>query len=568
MSRLLSVAALLLAVSASLCLDSSPSDDRDRLTVGVQPDGRIVVPTNQILQPAGRQVAFPGRPVALAVLDGGKTLVVKSMRELLFINVADGRIKETLPTPGRGKDRAGFSVVGMAVHDGQVYATTADKNVFVARRGSDGHYQWDEPFTLPAIPIVPADTEKSNKPHPAGLTILDGKLLVTATRANAVHVFDLATRELEQSIPVGVAPYSVTTVRADKAYVTNWGGDHPQPGEPQRPSSGTPVHVDARTGIADRGSVSVLEKSEGEHRGESPTWRVAKSIQVGLHPSGMAASRGGRFLYVANASSDTVSVIDTATDKILETIDCRPEGRLPFGSGSNALALSPDSGTLYVANGTNNCVAVVRLGRLAHSTGEGPERSSVAGLIPTGWYPGAVSISADGKRLAVANVKGHGSLSQPRDKEKGGTSHDYLGTVSLIDVPNANELARLTERVNASNRLAYSLAGLEKPRPEVKPVVVPQRHGEPSVIEHVVYIIKENRTYDQVFGDMKEGNGDPKLCVFGEETTPNHHKLAREFVLLDNFYCDGEVPADGHEWSMGAYATDYVEKVWPLAYRT
>src|SRR5262249_13735856 len=161
------------------------------------------------------------------------------------------------------------------------------------------------------------------------------------------------------------------------------------------------------------------------------------------------------------------------------------------------------------------------------------ERSELVGLIPTGWYPGAIVVSADGKRLAVANVKGVGSLSQPRDKEKGMNSHDYLGSISLIDVPNATELAQLTERVNANNRLGYSLAGLEKPRPDAKPAVLPARHGEPSLIQHVIYVIKENRTYDQVFGDMKEGNGAPKLCIFGEDVTPNHHKLARDFTLLD-----------------------------------
>jgi Phosphoesterase family len=157
-------------------------------------------------------------------------------------------------------------------------------------------------------------------------------------------------------------------------------------------------------------------------------------------------------------------------------------------------------------------------------------------------------------------VKGHGSLSQPRPVEKGMTSHDHLGSVSLIDVPDATELKALTARVNGNNRLAYSLAGLEKPRPDAKPVPVPARHGEPSVFEHVIYVIKENRTYDQVFGDVKEGNGDPKLCIFGEEVTPNHHKLAREFTLLDNFYCSGVLSADGHSWVNTAYVTDYLEK--------
>ncbi|HEY1381823.1 MAG TPA: YncE family protein, partial [Gemmataceae bacterium] len=433
MPRLLPVAALL-AVAG---LPALRADERDRLTVGVQPDGRIVVPTNQILQPAGTQVAFPGRPVDLLVTDDGRTLVVKNLRELVFIDLATGRVAETLPTPGRGRDRPGFSVVGLVERGGVIYASDAERRVRAARRGADGRYVWDAPLELPA-PAVGGD------PHPAGLAVAGDALLVTATRANAVHVFDLATRKLVQTAPVGVAPYGVVAVGPDRAYVSNWGGDPPRPGDPQRVSSGTPVRVDPRTDVANHGSVSVLRKT-------AAGWKAVKSIETGLHPSGLAASPDRRFVYVANASSDTVSVIDTRADAVAETVACRPEARLPFGSGSNAVALSPDGGTLYVANGTNNCVAVVRLGKAAGG-------STLAGLVPTGWYPGAVAVSADGKRLFVANVKGHGSLSQPRDKARGHNSHDYLGTVSLIDLPAAAELAKLTDRVNANNRLAYSLA--------------------------------------------------------------------------------------------------------------
>src|SRR5262249_38366265 len=175
-------------------------------------------------------------------------------------------------------------------------------------------------------------------------------------------------------------------------------------------------------------------------------------------------------------------------------------------------------------------------------------------------------LSPDGKKLIVANVKGHGALARqrsgatPRPVEKGMNSHDHLGSVSIIDVPDAASLVKYTAEVNANNRLAYSLAGLERPRPDAKPVPVPARHGEPSVFKHVVYIIKENRTYDQVLGDMKEGNGDPNLVMFGADVTPNHHALAREFTLFDNFYCSGVLSADGHSWVNEAYVTDYLEK--------
>ncbi|HZE21352.1 MAG TPA: hypothetical protein VE082_04800, partial [Desulfobaccales bacterium] len=264
------------------------------------------------------------------------------------------------------------------------------------------------------------------------------------------------------------------------------------------------------------------------------------------------------------ANSDSVSVIDTGTDSVVETISTRPAGRLPFGSGANALALSPDGGRLYVANGTNNCLAVVRLGAKAVEPGadggQRPAKSYVAGLIPTDWYPGAVRLSADGRTLFVANVKGVGSLSQPRPLAKGKNVHDYLGSVSIIPVPDKAQLKAYTAEAGANNRLSFSLNGLAPPRPGAAAAPVPARFGEPSVFEHVIYIIKENRTYDQILGDMPEGNGDPSLVQFGEAVTPNHHALARQFTLLDNFYCSGALSATGHQWTNEAYVTDYLEK--------
>jgi YVTN family beta-propeller protein len=526
-------------------------DDLDRLTVGVQPDGRMVVPTNQILKPAGQQIAFPGRPVDLALAEDGKVLIVKNLRDLVFIETTTHQIRQTLRLPSaktKEAPRPGFSVVGLLVDGERIYASDAQEQVRMAHRQAGGTYAWTEPTEL-ARPKV------GGLAHPAGLCRQGEAIWVTATRGNSVQRLNPRTGQIEQTVPVGVAPYMVCAPRPDRLYVSNWGGDLPQAGDPQGKTSGTPVQVDPRTGVANQGTLSVLAPVPGK-------WQQIKTIPVGLHPSGLIASATGKFLYVANANSDSVSVLDTGSDRVVETIACRPEARLPFGSGSNALALSPDGGTLYVANGTNNCLAVVRLAA-GSSEGAGtnrPARSHVAGLIPTGWYPGAVLLSPDGKKLYVANVKGHGSLSQPRPLEKGKNSHDHLGTVSILDVPDDAQLARYTQEVNANNRLGYSLAGLEKPRPDAKPVPVPQRHGEPSVFEHVIYIIKENRTYDQVLGDMKEGNGDPRLILFGEDVTPNHHALARQFTLFDNFYCSGILSADGHSWTDSAYVTDYLEK--------
>jgi len=538
------------------------SDERDRLKVGVQPDGRVVVPTNQILKPAGKQVTFPGRPVDLLLIDDGKTLVAKNMRDLVFIDAASGQIKQTLTLPAAAKGLSGaFSAIGLIAAGDRVLATDTQNSVRIAKRNDKGLFAWDGHITLkpPAV---------GGAAYPTGMTLFNGTLWVCSSRGNEVQLLNLATGDVAGRVPVGVAPYMPLVVR-DKLYVSNWGGDSPGKDATHK-SSGTPVKTDPWTSVANHGSVTVVQQT-------AAAWKPIKSIAVGGHPSGMAASPTGKFVYVANANSDTVSVIDTERDEVVETIDCKPEGRLPFGTGTNAVVVGPDGRTLYVANGTGNCVAVVRLGgRATDAAGGAAEVSSVVGQIPTGWYPGAVKLSADGNRLFVANVKGHGALSprkaaaKPKGKgdgddpappqPKGHNSHDHLGSVSIIDLPDAEALTAHTETVNANNRLGYSLAGLEKPRPDAKPIPVPDRHGEPSVFEHVIYVIKENRTYDQVFGDFKEGNGDPALCIFGEEVTPNHHKLAREFVLLDNFYCSGVLSADGHSWTNAAYATDYLEK--------
>jgi YVTN family beta-propeller protein len=553
------------AVSLSFILFTAPSlvfaDGQEQLHVGIQPDGRIVVPTNQILDPAGTQITFPGRPVDLALSDDGKTLIVKNVKDLVIIDVATGRIKQTLTIPQLRKNQPGFSVVGLLVVGGTIYVTDADSSLRIARRKADGEYQWLESQELTAPAIAGAS-------HPAGIARLpSGELLVTSTRGNNVQVINETTGKIEHVIQVGVAPYMISVRDPECYYVSNWGGDPPGKNDHQALSSKTPIRIDSRTGIANHGTVSVLNKVQGQ-------WKQRKTIPVGLHPCGMTLSKGGKFLYVANANSDTVSVIETAADMVVETIACRPEARLPFGSGSNALALSPDGATLYVANGTNNCVAVVRLGtdscerageingRDKGATGRpAPSAGSqLIGLIPTGWYPGAVLVSSDGKKLFVANVKGHGSLAQKPGLEKKKNSKQFLGSVSIIDIPNDAQLAEMTKRVNANNRLAYSLAGLDKPRSGVAPKVIPDRHGEPSLVKHVIYIIKENRTYDQVFGDMKEGNGDSNLVMFGEKVTPNHHALARQFTLFDNFYCSGVISADGHSWCNEAYVTDYLEK--------
>ena len=303
---------------------------------------------------------------------------------------------------------------------------------------------------------------------------------------------------------------------------------------------------------------------------DTETLKVIGSLATQEHPNEMLLSRGGKLLYVASANRNSVSVIDTVAAKAIETIGTAIDPNAPPGSTPNSLALSADESILLVANANTNNLAVVNVKEQGAST--------PLGFIPTGWYPTSVRFARNGKSIYVANGKGQGSRANrdgpnPVDPAVSGQSlREYIGglfqgTLSIIPMPDASHMAAHSRTVYACSPLRQGdpTAVRAEPMPADHPI--PARVGGPSPIKYVVYIIKENRTYDQVFGDIPEGKGDPNLCLFPEAITPNHHALAREFVLLDNFYVDGEVSADGHEWTMGAYATDFVERTWPLSYR-
>lgn len=546
MPRCCCLAACLLSLA---CLwAQEPVDDRDQRRVGVQPDGSVVVPTSQVLTPAGKQLTFPGRPVDLLLSEDGKELFVKNRQDLLVVDVEQQRVKQTLPTPKQGDRRPGFSVVGLVQRGNRLYASDAKSQVRVAERQADGSFAWGTALDLPKL----AD---QSDPHPAGLAWHDDAgLWVTATRRNEILLIDVQANQVRQRVAVGVAPFMVLPILDQKLIlVSNWGGHPPKPTDPQGVSSGTPIRVDPKTWAANDGTLSIVEPHGDQ-------WRETGLIQVGLHPCAMV--RRGDLVYVACANSDSVSVVSLSKRTAIGTISTKPDARLPFGSGANALALARDGRTLFVANGTNNAVAVVKLGRdhVADASADVPATSQVSGFIPVGWYPGALALDRDEKTLFVANIKGHGSLSPPSSRPKAFNSHDHLGSLSLVLLPTSAQLAAQTQQVARNNRLGRSLAGLEQPRPKVPPSPVPERHGEPSVFKHVIYIIKENRTYDQVFGALPQGKGKPELVLFGENVTPNHHALARQFTLFDNFYCSGVLSADGHHWTNEAYVTDYLER--------
>ncbi|QQS45716.1 MAG: beta-propeller fold lactonase family protein [Acidobacteriota bacterium] len=365
---------------------------------------------------------------------------------------------------------------------------------------------------------------------PAGIAVSpDGsRIYVAENLSNKVAVVDVSGQKVVTKIDVGEYPYDcVISGDGRLAYVSNWG---------------------SRT-------VSVIETKINQ---------VVGTIYVGDHPNDLELTRDGKTLYVANANSNTVSVVDVGQGREIEAISTALHPKSPIGSTPNAVALSPDEKTLYIANADNNNVAVIDVSKRGESR--------VSGFIPTGWYPTSVRVSLDGRRIFVANGKGLISGAnpkgprpgKPRDKDTQYIGSMLKGAISIISLPTRTRLAQLTRRVYSNSPYTDSL--LQAARPPAQKTAIPVRVGDPSPIKHVIYIVKENRTYDQVLGDMPEGNGDPELCIFGEEVTPNQHALAREFVLLDNFYVDAEVSADGHNWSMGAYATDYVEKTWPTNY--
>jgi YVTN family beta-propeller protein len=500
------------------------------LQVGEQQDGSTVVTTRQWLRPAGDTVKFQGRPVDLVLSPDGATVFVKDNRGLLVIDAATWKLQQELPFP----DDEGGSMHGIAVSaDGTtVFLTCAANRMFSAQREASG--KWDWTYSVQFIP--PKLKEKS---FPCGIALTrDGKTAyVCLSRNNSIAVADLTTHQVLRTFDVGVAPYDVLLSEDERAlYVSNWGGRRAENGERSAPSSGTHVPVDER-GVASTGTVSRIDLDSGA---------LAWTVDTGLHPANLALSADA--LYVANVNSDTVAAIDPAKGAVLGTYPIKTEGE-PFGALPNALALDAVGGKLYVACAGLNVLAVLDVSK--------PGAAPVLGMIPTGWFPGAVALHEG--QLCVANVKGLGSRT-PDPKRNGWHVKNFTGTVNRIAVPDAEQLARHTKVARAAARVNESAAAREINKRRDRPAPVPKRPGQPSNIEHVVYIIKENRTYDQVFGDLPQGNGDPSLCIFPRQLTPNMHALAEQFVLLDNYYCNGVVSSDGHSWATEGITTDHLEK--------
>lgn len=526
---------------------------------------RILLPYNRFIQPAGLQIFFGDEALENHALDAvlspdGKWLAVEERYSIIFISTSDNKVKFKLANNDHPYLRGGMNTYsGITWHSGlvtqEVFWSTIGRNnrSFVVSARWDGLKAefasiLEYKATPPAVMALPNEI-LINK-EPAGEFIY-----VVLNGNNKVIKQDLRSGDTIWVADPGVAPYGLT-MASGKLYVTNWAGRHPSETDPD--VAGVPwglARVDNNKGGSTReGSVTVIDPVDGH---------IIKDIIVGLHPNEITSDSHGNFVYVTNSNSDNVSVINTKVDMVTETISVRlqPEINPFFGDSPNGLCLSPDGKSLFVANGMDNALAVIKLGKNATKRA-GKSTSIIKGFVPTGAYPSAISILNPGY-LYVCNLEASGVTLGLKDKSTDNVvynSHHELASVSVIPVPGKKELKAYTDTVIAVNDLARATIAREKPGENIQPKTVPDRIGEPSLFKHVVYIIKENRTYDQILGDMKQGDGDPGLCIYGEEITPNTHKLSEDFMLLDNFYVSGKCSAEGHQWTDASIVTDYIEK--------
>lgn len=552
MSRTILVACIMMCSSAFIGAATLWAQEKPRYAGPVE--GGFLLPNGWTISPAGRQVPLTDLPLNIIPLpDNRRVLVATSgynAHELTLIDLPEAKKLDTQTvreswyglvlspmgekvwwSGGGGNQRHEFHVEGAKL----IAADAAAKK---------------EP---PKANNAPQEAKKETKP--AGKNFQSGMALDAKRQvlywldidAGAITSIDLSGKRPDKTTTIGGRPYDVALARnGAHLYVSDWAGR----------------------------SVLVLDPVD---------LRVVSRIAVGEHPNQIAVHPKDNRIFVACASSNAVMVIDTVRGVVTETIATALFPRSPEGSTPDAVAVSADGKTLFVANADNNCIVVVDLDEV--------NQSIVKGFIPTGWYPTAVAVTPDGKNLLVGVGKGNQTKPNPITPPKEGeaaTKSDakapakadappsptkarpfpYIGTtlsgaLSIVPVPDEKQLAAYTEIVYRNCPYSDKLL-TSAPHPHK--TAIPNKVGEPSPIKHVIYVIKENRTYDQVFGDMPRGNGDPSLVLFGENVTPNHHKLANEFVLLDNLYCNGHVSADGHPWSTMAYNTDYIARNWALTY--
>ncbi|MEP6610630.1 MAG: alkaline phosphatase family protein [Mucilaginibacter sp.] len=493
----------------------------------IEQTGQVLLPNGWKLSPAGRGLPLGDLPLNIQLSPSGKLLAVTNNgQSTQSIQLIDTKTEQKLDE--RIIKKAWYGL-----------AFSHDEKMLYASGGNDNQIL---AYHIQNNKIGAADTIKlgeawpKNKICTTGITVnkSNSRLYTVTKEDSALYVINPASRKVVKRVKLAAEAYSCILSPDERTlYISIWGG----------------------------AEVSCYNTATG----------TITSIKTGSHPNELLLNKKGTRLFVANANDNSVSVINTATLKTTEVISTSLYPTRLTGSTTNGLALSPTEKTLYIANADNNCLAVFDVSM--------PGNSKSQGFIPVGWYP--TNVKTLGNKIFVANGKGFTSMANPQGPQpvkkadnsgyqKGAINsrEQYIGglfkgTLSIIDAPTELKLKAYTKQVYANTRFTDKIAATA-PGEAGNPI--PRKRGEKSPIKHVFYIIKENRTYDQVLGDMSKGNGDTSLCIFGEKVTPNLHTIANNFVLLDNFYVDAEVSADGHNWSMAAYATDFIEKTWPTSY--
>lgn len=490
---------------------------------------RVTLPNGWKLSPHGSSLPLGDLPLNIVTSPNQKYLLAtnngQSVQSLQLIDIKNQKV---LDSKELAKSWYGLKVAA----DNQTIFVSGgnDNQILIFKIENEKLVETDK---------IPLTTEKKVEISPAGIEFDDvkGILYVVTKDNNTLYIIDVKTKAIRATHKLPAEGFTcLLNKNKDLLYISIWGARQVLP-------------------------FDILNNSF-----KSP-------ISVGDHPNEMILTKNGKFLFVANANDNSVSVISTAQGKEIEVLNAALFPNSLEGSSTNGLALSANEEKLYVANADNNCLAVFEV--------EKPGSSRSLGFIPVGWYP--TSIKVINKKIYVANGKGFSSFANPdgpnpinkkqtvtyqqSDNNKkvrtGYIGGLMKGTLSIIQEPNAKELPILSEAVYQNtpyNKEIEAVAKGEEGNP------IPRKLGEKSPIKYVFYILKENRTYDQVLSDVKGGNGDTTLLLFGEKYTPNQHKLVKDFVLLDNFYVDGEVSSDGHNWSTSAHATDYLEKTWPTSY--
>ena len=550
----------------------------------------FVVSDGQIITPAGIQIELGDRVRAKAIALNPKheshTAAVLTLGASEAVQVFDtltGKVLQTYsPSTKNGPDSSGsYSGISYSADGKWLMFSQDSSNVAIASVSSSGllsdHAQISVPPDNSFIKCFPnSPIGDYGRPcgtfynvytsYPGGVAFSeDGKsAYALLNQNNTLAKLDLKTNTQGTQTRVGNAPHSII-VRGSIAYVSNEGGREATQADFQIYSAGAPIVADPVNGSAITGTVSVVNLN---------TMKVIDTISkgIGLHPTGMAMF--GDALLVANAYSDTISVVDTATNRVMRTINLGLPIRVPgqkhhaYGAGPNSIAVDEQAGIAYVALYNANAIAIVDL------SGSSDDDECVLGMIPVAYAPASVVLDRTDHRLLVANDKGIGTRTFPGETDygvSGYNSHADNGTVSIVPLPDKKTLHAMTRQVYENNHwdLRVNIESAAGGDRDTAPVPIPAKIGDPSLIKHVFLIIRENRTYDQVLGDVPKGDGDPSLTVFGAKATPNMHDIIKRFPLLDNFYTPSRQSADGHQWiveAMAPYADDVQSPDWNRSY--